>query len=81
MKALPTLAKRRAAALKLMPLLNDMIEALRARGRDAGEDSDVTGMRGDRAYQLALAGFQGPCSWTDDQVWENLNIDTDADAD
>ena len=79
MTVLPTLAKRRAAALKLMPVLNDMIEALRARGREAGEDPDVTGMRGDRVYQLALAGFQGPCSWTHDQTWENLNTDADAD--
>ena len=78
MVALPTLAKRRAAALKFMPLLNAMIEALRARGRDAGEDPDVTGMRGDRVYQLALAGFQEPCGWSHDQVWDNVNIDVDA---
>jgi hypothetical protein len=79
MTALPTLAKRRAATLKLVSALNDMIEALRARGRAVGGDPDVTGMRGDRVYQLALAGFQEPCSWTHDQVWHNFNTDVDAD--
>jgi hypothetical protein len=74
MKALPTLAKRRAAAVKLVPVIADMIEALRAHGLASGENPDVTGMRGDRVYQLALAGFQGPCSWTHDQTWEHLCV-------
>jgi hypothetical protein len=78
--ALPTLAKRRAAALKTIPLLNDMIRALRAHGRNVGEDPEVTGMRADRVYQLALIGFRAPCEWDHDEVWKYLNIDTDADA-
>jgi hypothetical protein len=81
MKALPTLSARRREAIKIIPVLAAMVTALRAHGLSNGEDPDVTGMRGDRVYQLALAGFQGPCSWTHDQVWDHLNIDTDPDAD
>ena len=77
---LPTLPRRRAAAVKTIPLLNDMIKALRARGREVGEDPEVTGMRADRVFQLALVGFREPCQWNHDEVWEHLNIDTDADA-
>lgn len=80
MKALPTLSARRAAALKTVPLLISMITALRVRGREVGEDAEVTALRADRVYQLALIGFRGPCHWNHDQVWEHLNIDTDADA-
>jgi hypothetical protein len=80
MKALPTLAARRKQAVKLVPVIDDMMAALRAQGRDAGEDSFVTDLRGDKVYQLTLRGFEGPCEWSHDQVWDHLCIDTDADA-
>jgi hypothetical protein len=76
MTKLEPVEKRRSAALKLVPLLTEMISALRARGRDLGEAPEMTALRGDRVYQLALIGFQGPCSWSHEQVWEHLNIDT-----
>jgi hypothetical protein len=79
-KELPTLAKRRAAAVKTIPLLNAMIAALRQRGREFGEDPEVTDMRADRVYQLAMVGYRAPCEWDHDQVWSNLSIDTGADV-
>jgi hypothetical protein len=79
LEALPTLAARRKRAVQLVPLIDDMITALRTRGREAGEGWEVTGIRGDRVYQLTLAGFQGPCQWSHDQVWTNLNVDDGAD--
>lgn len=78
MKALPTLEKRRSAAIKMVPLITGMIQALRAGGRHVGEEPEMTALRGDRVYQLALIGFQEPCSWSHEQVGEHLIIDTDA---
>jgi hypothetical protein len=80
MKALPTLAARRKQAVKLVPVIDNMLAVLRALGRDAGEDPFVTDLRGDKVYQLTLRGFEGPCEWSHDQVWDHLCIDTDADA-
>jgi hypothetical protein len=74
--ALPTLPARREAAIKIMPVLNAMVGAVGA----AGCDPDAAGARGDLLYQTSLAGFQGPCEWTRDQVWEYLNLDTDAEC-
>jgi hypothetical protein len=74
--ALPTLPARREAAILIMPLLNAMVAAVGA----AGCDSDAAGARGDLLYQTSLAGFQGPCEWTNDDVWRHLNLDADADA-
>jgi hypothetical protein len=76
--ALPTLAARRKAAVKLVPLVDDMVQAIRTRGRD--EDWIVSGIRGDQCYQQALERIEAPCEWTHDQVWEIFNVDTDADA-
>jgi hypothetical protein len=77
---LPTLPRRRAAAVETIPLLHAMMAALRLRGNEVGEDPDVTCLRADRVYQLALIGFQGPCEWNHEQVWKHLNIDTDTHA-
>jgi hypothetical protein len=64
--ALPTLSARREAAINIMPLLNAAVGA-------AG-DADS----GDLIYHTAMASFQVPCSWTCDQVWGHLSLDTDA---
>jgi hypothetical protein len=78
MKALPTLAKRRAAAVKLVPMIENMMTAVRAHGLANGEDPFVTGLRSDRIYQLTLIGFKMPCEWTHEQAWQHLCIDVDA---
>lgn len=78
MKALPTLAKRRAAAVKLVPMIDNMMTAVRAHGLANGEDPFVTGLRSDRIYQLTLIGFKMPCEWTHEQAWQHLCIDVDA---
>jgi hypothetical protein len=74
--ALPTLPARRSAAIAMVPALNSMVTAVGA----VGEDRDMAGARGDLLYQTSLAGFQGPCEWTNDDVWRHLNLDADADA-
>jgi hypothetical protein len=73
LEALPTLPARRKAAVEIMPTLHAKIAALGRQGRDAGEHVDHTALRGDRVYQLMMLGFQSPCQWSHDQVWQNLN--------
>jgi hypothetical protein len=74
MKVLPTLAKRRAAAVKLIPAITDMIAAMREDGRSSGETPEVTAMRSDRVFQLTLRGFEAPCAWSHDEAWSNLSV-------
>ena len=77
MTALPTLAKRRAAAVKLIPVIDAMMAAMRAHGLANREDPDVTGMRADRIYTMTLALFRVPCQWDHDEVWNALCVEPD----
>jgi hypothetical protein len=73
LEALSTLPARRKAAIAIMPKLHAMIAALVVQGRDGDEHPQHTQLRGERVYQLMMAGFQSPCQWSHDQVWQNLN--------
>jgi hypothetical protein len=73
LEALPTLPARRKAAIAIMPMLHGMIAALRKQGHEVSQHPEHVELRGDRVYQLMMLGFQGPCEWTHDQVWANLN--------
>jgi hypothetical protein len=73
LEALPTVEARRKAAIKVMPVLHTMIAALKVQGRDAGEHWQHTDLRGDAVYRVTMLGFQGPCEWSHDEVWHNLN--------
>jgi hypothetical protein len=73
LEALPTLEERRRAAIQIMPVLHTKIAALKVQGRDAGHHPQHTELRADRVYQLMMLGFQSPCQWSHDEVWENLN--------
>jgi hypothetical protein len=75
MTALPTLAKRRAAAIKLIPVIDAMMAAMRAHAAANREDPYVTGLRGDEIYRLTLVGFRLPCQWDHDEVWKNLCVE------
>jgi hypothetical protein len=77
MEALPTLAKRRAAAIKLIPVIDNMMKAMRQHAAANREDPYVTGMRADDIYRLTLVGFRIPCEWNHDEVWEKLNVEPD----
>jgi hypothetical protein len=78
MTAAPTLAKRRTLAKRLAPQIADMDRECRAHGRAIGEDAELTALRADRLFQLTLIGFQGPCEWSSEQCFENLDVTADA---
>jgi hypothetical protein len=73
LEALPTVAARRKAAIKLMPQLHGMIAALGRQGANAGEHPDHTALRGSEVYRLSMIAFRSPCEWSHDEVWQNLN--------
>jgi hypothetical protein len=73
LEALPTVEKRRKAAVAIMPKLHAKIAALTRQGRDAGEHPDHTALRGMEVYRLSMIGFRLPCEWSHDEVWHNLN--------
>jgi hypothetical protein len=64
MSAAPTLAKRRAMAVKLGPVLADMDRKVREAGLANGQDGELVHLRADRMFMLALRGFEAPCGWT-----------------
>lgn len=64
MSAAPTLAKRRALAVKLGSVLADMDRKVREAGLANGQDSELVHLRADRMFMLALRGFEAPCGWT-----------------
>jgi hypothetical protein len=72
LKALPTLATRRAAAIKLFPMAEMAIAAMQARDAADGLHPDHVALRGDRVFHLLMIRFEGPCGWSRNQVWEQL---------
>ena len=81
LEKLPTLEARRKAAIKIMPTLHAMIAALVVQGREVGQHPEHTDLRGQAVYRMTMIGFQGPCEWSHDQVWKNLNsVGFDADG-
>jgi hypothetical protein len=64
MEAAPTLAQRRALAVKLAPVLADMDRKVRETGIANGQDAELVGLRADRMFMLALRGVEAPCAWT-----------------
>lgn len=74
MAALPALAKRRAAAAALVPLIKGLDQGLRAHGRAIGAGDELANLRADQLYQLTLRGFEGPCAWSLDETHANLSI-------
>jgi hypothetical protein len=73
MAALPTLEKRRAAAVKLAPLLADMDRKAREVGIANGQDAELVHLRADQMAKLALRGFEGPTQWTFAECHQHLD--------
>ena len=83
LEALPTVEKRRKAAVAIMPKLHAMVAALGRQGANAGEHPDHTALRGSEVYRLSMIAFQSPCAWSHDEVWHHLNsvgFDEDGEA-
>jgi hypothetical protein len=73
MRSLETLEERRAAAIKMAPLLFRMDSTTRERAVINGQDPDLAKLRGDKLYLLALRGFERPCAWSLDEVWDAMD--------
>lgn len=71
-KSAPSLAERRKMAIALYPLIEQAIDAMRARDTADGLNADHVSLRSDRVFNLLLIGFEGPCKWTRDEVWAHL---------
>ncbi len=76
---LKTLAARRNAARKMLPLLNAMIETMEE--RDLADDlhPEHASLRAQNVWRLCLRGFQHHCKWTGSEVWHVFNPETELD--
>jgi hypothetical protein len=72
MAAAPTLAKRRALAVKLAPMISEMDRKIREHGRATGAGDELSDLRADKLFLLALRGFEVPCQWSFEQCHEYL---------
>jgi len=64
MKALPTLAARRAAAHKMRPLYNEALELMRERDTGYNLDPEHVQLRYDHIGNLMKRCFEDACKWT-----------------
>jgi hypothetical protein len=71
--ALPTLAKRRAAAKTLVPGLAHMDRRTREVRIAKGEDETFVHLLADKLRFLYLRGFEAPCRWTMDECHDHLS--------
>lgn len=74
MKALPTLAARRKAAVTLAPMLDAMHRAIRAHGRNMDVGEELADYRADHLLFLHYRGFEQPCNWTQLEVCEAMSM-------
>jgi hypothetical protein len=76
--ALPTLARRRAFAIRsLRPILDATQRMEQVVGEERNQDPEVAGLFSDSLYTLALRGLEGPCSWTQSETWAAMKDPTD----
>src|SRR5712672_1328321 len=74
MRKLPTLIKRRTAALNLIrPIIMETQRMQMIVGKENGQDPEITGLFCDKMYMLALRGLEGPCDWSQDETWDAIN--------
>jgi hypothetical protein len=72
MRAEPSLEKRRAMTLKLAPLIEQTDRLQREVSAAEGEPELLTQLRADKIYMLIMRGFEGPCEWSQAEVWEHF---------
>jgi hypothetical protein len=78
LRALPTIAKRRAFAIKsLRPMIDEMQRMLKIVGSANDQDPEFTGLISDKLFMLALRGLEKPCDWTQSETWDAMNVETD----
>jgi hypothetical protein len=78
LRALPTLAKRRAAAIKsLRPIIDATQRMQQIVGKSNGQDPEIAGLISDDLYMLALRGLEEPCQWTMSETWAAMSVETD----
>jgi hypothetical protein len=64
MKALPTLAARRAAAHKMRPLFEECLETMRERDTSFNLDPEHVELRNNQVRLLMMRCFEEACKWT-----------------
>ncbi|MGZ3348711.1 MAG: hypothetical protein ACXU89_07175 [Xanthobacteraceae bacterium] len=75
LRALQTLAKRRAFAItSLRPIIDAAQRMQHVVGEVNGQDPEVTGLFSDKLYMLALRGLEKPCGWTQSETWNAMNV-------
>jgi hypothetical protein len=74
---LKTLTARRAAAHRMVSLLNAVIETMER--RDLADDlhPEHASLRAQNVWRLCLRGFQHHCNWTGSEVWHVFNPETE----
>jgi hypothetical protein len=76
---LKTLAARRAAARKMVSLLNAVTGTMEQ--RDLADDlhPEHASLRAQNVWRLCLRGFQHHCNWTGAEAWHVFNSETEED--
>jgi hypothetical protein len=64
METAPSLARRRALAVQLGPILAAMDRKVRETGISNGQDAELVHLRADQMAKLALRAFEGPTQWS-----------------
>ncbi|MDI3564197.1 hypothetical protein [Bradyrhizobium sp. Arg816] len=67
------LKKRRQDARRLIALLIELDDAMRAAARLAREDDLRASLRCDQHFRVAMRRFESPCEWTHDECWKILD--------
>jgi hypothetical protein len=70
---LPDLEARRHEARRLMALLLKLDKVMRAEARSRREDEFRADLRCDEHFRVAMRNFEGPCAWSRDECWVQLN--------
>jgi hypothetical protein len=70
---LPGLAARRRDASRLMAVLVELDNAMRADARARREDELRAALRCDEHFRLAMRNFERPCEWSQDDCWAVVN--------
>lgn len=71
--SMPDLEGRRQEARRLMGLLIDLDNAMRADARARGEDQLRASLRCDQHVRVAMRAFEQPCAWTQTECWTVLS--------
>jgi hypothetical protein len=59
-------------AVKPAPMISEMDRKIREHGRATGAGDELSDLRADKLFLLALRGFEVPCQWSFEQCHEYL---------